>query len=235
MINISRLALAVLPAWLPVMAAAATYQVQIDTTPLAGRTGFFAFDLTQGTPGTINQVTVSAFSTSGALGAATVAGNATGSLAGTMTLSSSTFLSEWLQAVSFAAGVTRFNLSLGSNHLGADIPDQFAFFLLDGTLAPFTTSDPTGAGALIAIDLQQPVVVQTFVSPWAVVSVLPVVPEPATVLLTIAGACLLAGWSRRPGLKETPGRSQVSLTPSGGLTRSGRFGGAQKILNENSR
>jgi len=28
-------------------------------------------------------------------------------------------------------------------------------------------------------------------------------------------------------LKETPGRSQVSLTPSGGLTRSGRFGGAQ--------
>ena len=30
-------------------------------------------------------------------------------------------------------------------------------------------------------------------------------------------------------LKETPGRSQVSLTPSGGLTRSGRFGGAQYI------
>jgi regulatory protein len=29
-------------------------------------------------------------------------------------------------------------------------------------------------------------------------------------------------------LKETPGRSQVSLTPSGGLTRSGRFGGAQQ-------
>ena len=30
-----------------------------------------------------------------------------------------------------------------------------------------------------------------------------------------------------PALKETPGRSQVSLTPSGGLTRSGRSGGAQ--------
>jgi uroporphyrinogen-III synthase len=29
-------------------------------------------------------------------------------------------------------------------------------------------------------------------------------------------------------LKETPGRSQVPLTPSGGLTRSGRFGGAQR-------
>ena len=29
-------------------------------------------------------------------------------------------------------------------------------------------------------------------------------------------------------LKETPGRSQVSLTPSGGLTRSGRSGGAQE-------
>ncbi|HEY1393469.1 MAG TPA: alpha/beta hydrolase, partial [Methylibium sp.] len=31
-------------------------------------------------------------------------------------------------------------------------------------------------------------------------------------------------------LKETPGRSQVSLTPSGGLTRSGRSGGAQKPM-----
>ncbi len=30
-----------------------------------------------------------------------------------------------------------------------------------------------------------------------------------------------------PTLKETPGRSQVSSTPSGGLTRSGRSGGAQ--------
>ena len=30
-----------------------------------------------------------------------------------------------------------------------------------------------------------------------------------------------------PALKETLGRSQVSLTPSGGLTRSGRSGGAQ--------
>jgi len=28
-------------------------------------------------------------------------------------------------------------------------------------------------------------------------------------------------------LKEAPGRSQASLTPSGGLTRSGRSGGAQ--------
>ncbi len=40
----------------------------------------------------------------------------------------------------------------------------------------------------------------------------------------------IGGSAHYPHLKETPGRSQVSLTPSGGLTRRGRFGGATKAL-----
>ena len=40
-------------------------------------------------------------------------------------------------------------------------------------------------------------------------------------------ASVMPGTTVAVALKETPGRSQVSLTPSGGLTRSGRFGGAQ--------
>ena len=56
------------------------------------------------------------------------------------------------------------------------------------------------------------------------------VPEPETYALMLAGLALVAARRWSNALKETPGRSQVSLTPSGGLTRSGRFGGAQKQL-----
>jgi len=64
---------------------------------------------------------------------------------------------------------------------------------------------------------------------WLLVNVLPLVGW----LWTLVENGLLPGtrgdnrFGVEPPLKETPGRSQVSLTPSGGLPRSGRSGGAQ--------
>ena len=52
-------------------------------------------------------------------------------------------------------------------------------------------------------------------------------PGRSQVSLTPSGGLTRSGRSGG-ALKETPGRSQVSLTPSGGLTRSGRSGGALK-------
>ncbi len=177
------LALAAL-ALLPALAAAADFEVTIDTTPLAGRSGYLALDLLAGSPGAVNDVLVSSFASGSALGAATTQGNVTGSLAGTVTLRSSVFFSELLQAVVFGPGLTQFSLSMGEASVAGGIPDTLSLFLLDSTLAPFATSDP--AGALFLIDLRSPVTPQVFTSAFATATV-SVVPEPASVALLLAG------------------------------------------------
>ena len=169
---------------LPVLAAAAEFEVTIDTTPLAGRSGYMARDLLAGSPGAVNIVQVSSFASSSTLGAATSLGDVSGSLAGTLTLRSSVFFSEFLQAVVFSPGLTRFSLSLGEATLSGGIPDSFSLFLLDSTLAPFATSDP--AGALILIDLSPPLTPQVFTSAFATATV-SVVPEPTAVALLLVG------------------------------------------------
>ena len=45
-----------------------------------------------------------------------------------------------------------FNLSVTNNFSGA-IPVEFSFYLLNSSEVPFTTTDPTGADALFAVDL----------------------------------------------------------------------------------
>ena len=48
-------------ALLPALAAAADFEVTIDTTPLAGRSGYMALDLLAGSPRAVNDVQVSSF------------------------------------------------------------------------------------------------------------------------------------------------------------------------------
>jgi hypothetical protein len=179
---------------MPLLAAAQSFQVRIDTTPLAGRTGFMAFDLVAGSSGVPNSVTIDSFSSTGTLGAAALSGNASGTLAGTVTLVSSTFFSEYLQPVVFAAGLTTFRLDLGTLYTDGTIPDAFALFLLDDVQAPFETSDPTGAHALLAADLVAAPSPTVFSSTWATASL---VPEPATAALWLLGLGALAGWRLR--------------------------------------
>lgn len=185
--------LAVLPAlagalWSAPSAALVLYDVRIDTTPLAGRGGFVAFDLVGGSPGAVNQVQVSGFASTGALGAATATGNVTGSLVTTLTLSSTQFFNELLQGLTFAAGLTTFTIGLSENTVAGGTPDTFSLFLLDPNLAPFPTGDP--AGALLLIDLRSPVVPQTFTSASATIA-LTLVPEPAPAALLVLGLAAL--------------------------------------------
>ena len=172
-------------ACLPVVASAQNFQVAIDTTPLSGQSGFIAFDLYQGDPGTSNQVVVTAFTTTSQLGTASVFGNVVGGLATTLTLSSTNFFSEYLQGTAFAAGVTSFTVSLGDQYTPGNIPDSFAIFLLDASGVPFATSDPNGADALVAVDLRAPLAPQVFESSAAAATVTPLsaVPEPSAALL----------------------------------------------------
>lgn len=194
--------LAAAVAAVPLLAQALDYQVTIDTTPLAGNEGFFAFDLLQGTVGTVNTVQLSSFVTTSGLGGASFAGDVTGSLQDSVTLTSSGFFNEFLQSVSFSAGSTTFTLSVTTNHIPGDTPDQFAVFLLDPGLAPFPTADPTGAGALLVLDLLAAPVPQVFASSYAMAQVV-LVPEPAPWALAAAG---LAFFALRQKMRKTATR-----------------------------
>jgi hypothetical protein len=174
----------------PLMAG--TFHVTLDTTPLAGVSGFLAFDLIGGSPLQSNIAAISGFTTSGTLGISSTSGNVTGTLAAPpVVLTASSFFNEYLQALTFASGLTTFNLSLTSTFITASAPDSFSFFLLDSSLAPIATSDPTGANTLFAIDITSATPTpDVFTSPSVTATVLPVtggVPEPAAVSLMVLG------------------------------------------------
>lgn len=176
--------------------------VTIDTTPLAGVSGFLAFDLIGGSPFQLNTVTVTNFATTGTLGAASGSGDVTGSLtAPPVVLTASAFFNEFLQPITFAGGLTTFRLAMTTNFSGS-FPDEFSFFLLDSTFAPFATSDPSGANALVVRDLMDSVSTVSYTSDFASVRIEPVtssaVPEPALGLpLTLICGVLLARARRR--------------------------------------
>ena len=169
------------------------FDVSIDTSPLAGLSGYLAFDLVAGSSGLPNLVEVTAFVTTATLGDSTLTGDASGSLPGPLTLTSTTFFNEVLQQVQFGAGSTTFRLTMGSAVAPGAIPDGFSFFLLDQDFAPFDTSDPTGAGALFVVDLSPPLGPVVFQSTWATATVTPVPELPTVVLLFVGGLALRIG------------------------------------------
>jgi hypothetical protein len=103
------------------------------------------------------------------------------------------FFNEVLQGITFGSGVTTFDLTLSSNFVTGSVPDSFSFFLLDSTFNPFTTSDPTGANALFAIDITNATTPAVFTSAFASITVTQAgpgpgaIPEPMTILLLGSG------------------------------------------------
>src|SRR5690349_3242891 len=168
-----------------VFAASIQFQVRIDTTPLAGDSGFLAFDLLGGSPLHGSLIRVSAFSTTGTLGTPSAAGSVTGTLSDPpLSLTASAFFSEYLQPIAFGSGRTTFSLLVNPVFTAGATPDSFALFLLDDSLSPFPTSDPTGANALFAIDLRDVLAPEAFTSSSASASFI-IVPEPNTVLFAV--------------------------------------------------
>lgn len=126
-----------------------TFHVVLDTSPLAGQSGYLAFDLVGGSPVQNNSVTISNFASNSTVGTLTLTGAASGSIVpGPGTLSDAQFFNELLQGVVFGTS-SSFDIDLATNFAPAGIPDEFSFYLLDPLQDPFTTSDPTGADALL--------------------------------------------------------------------------------------
>jgi len=132
---------------------ATTFKITVDTTPIKGQSGFVVFDFVGGNPVPKNTATISSFATDATLGAATPSGAVTGTLTpGPLSFSDSDFLNEWNQAATFGARMS-FQLSVSTNSVPGGIPDGFSFYLLDKNEIPFATTDPTGADALFAVDI----------------------------------------------------------------------------------
>ena len=183
-------------------AIASPYRVTIDTVPLLSQAGYMAFDFVAGSPATGNAAVVSSFASNATLGSASSSGGASGSLsAGPLTLGGGPFFSEWLQGVVAFGSSIVFDIELGAAVSPGGVPDEFSFFLLDANQLPFATADPTGAGALFYFDLTgtstAPVI---FASDFASVTIEPLVvgnvPEPATLLLLLAGLAVVLRLSR---------------------------------------
>ena len=171
------------------------FTVKVDTSGIPTSTnGFLAFDFT-GDLNQINTATITDFSTDGALGSGSSSGDVTGTLApGPLVLSTSQFFNEWLQGFTYGSSFS-FNLGLTTNFAGV-MPDEFAFFLLDDTKAPFPTSDLLGSSLfLVDINGASPLSPTVFTSTFATVTVSPLaaVPEPSLLGLVAAvfGAALL--------------------------------------------
>lgn len=175
--------------------AAQIYTVHIDTTPLAGVAGFIAFDLVDGSSPDPSSVVISDFSSPIQLGSATISGGVTGSLPGQVGITSTSFFNSLLQGVQFAAGQTSFSLDFSVSHQALAIPASFALFLLDSSQAPFATSDPTGANALLVFDLTTVLVPQAYGSASAGATVT-LIPEPGSWALFALGLAALA-WVRQ--------------------------------------
>ena len=185
----------------PAAFASVIEQVTINTNPLAGITGYLAFDLVGGIPLQGNTATISNFATTGTLGTSSKSGNVTGTLgAPPVILTANQFFNEYLQGFKFAAGTITFQLALTSNFAAGSTPDSFSFFLLNSSLAPYVTSDQSGADSLFSIDLISAPAPQVFTSAFATVTVVPViagVPEPATAALLAVCLGGLLGCRRR--------------------------------------
>lgn len=140
-------------AW-PAASASMPRDVLIDTSALVGVGASLAFDVIDGDGIANNTASVSSFLSDGVLGPGVSTGGVVGSLTpGPVTISDTDFFNELLQPVTLGTFI-RFRVDVTGNNAGGSIPDAFSFFILDPAAAPLVTSDdPTGANALLQIDI----------------------------------------------------------------------------------
>lgn len=197
---IQRTLLALTVLCLSQVAQAAPITISIGTTALQGTLAQLAFDFIDA-DGPSNSLTISGFTTDGTLGAASSTGGVSGALPGTVTLTDTDFFNELLTSIVLG---TTLSFTFDTTMNGGAPPDQFSVFLLDSAAAfpLFSTTDPTGADALLAFDIDAVGTLSLFSATGGEVVVTQgapptSVPEPTTLSLVVAGSAMLAAFRRR--------------------------------------
>jgi hypothetical protein len=198
------LAIAALAACLGMgVATASPVQVSIDTSALAGTSATLAFDFVEGGPPS-NSVTITGFSSDGTLGSATLTGDVTGTLPGTVTLGDAQFFNELLQDIVLGSTIAFTFDATGNPPDDGSLPDAFSFFILDPKtlMSLIETTDLTGAGSLLLFSIGSSSPLEVYGSPQVTITAVSTVPEPSSALLVLiamaAGAALRSrSWRRR--------------------------------------
>lgn len=119
------------------------YNYTVNTSAISGQNGYLAFDLIGGDASSANNTaTAGNFSTDGSLLGSSI-----------VILTDTGFFNEEQRAITFGSFLN-FTLQLTENNVPAGL-DEFSFFLLDSTgfQSLVITTDPTGADALFAVDI----------------------------------------------------------------------------------
>jgi hypothetical protein len=179
--------IAVLSAVFTCTGAPITWSFTVDTSSISGSSGFLDFQFNPGPNATQAAfVEISAFAPAANLGAEQPpVGDVSGALPSTVTIQNSQALNDYFQAFLFGNSLT-FDVFFDGPALTS--PDgisssgsTFAFGLYDSTQSPILTTDPSGAAAVVDVDLDGGTMFQSFPSGGggSVVSA-DTVPEPGT-------------------------------------------------------
>ena len=166
-------------------ARADTWQVDIDTTSLAGTSGYLDLQLNPGgADAQPVQARIGNFSGDATLGAGAADGAASGSLTGVLVLDNTDALNAWLQGLVFGSHIA-FTLDIDAA-LDAGSGSRFVTLLWDADFNPLLAA--AGEDAALRIDLMP-----AMAPAWGMSSAVQVsaVPEPGIAASLLAGLGLM--------------------------------------------
>jgi hypothetical protein len=205
------------------------FNVGVDTSSLNGQTGFLDFQFNPGDSSALSATsTVSLFQTNGGVLAqpASLTGDATGSLPGTLTLDNGSVYNDIFQGFTFGNSFT-FDLALSGpavSSSGGTVGSAFAvsLYAADG-FTPLLTTDPNASVATIDLNPNGTASVYTFAqsstdnTAAATVSSASAVPEPSTLAMLLLVASLQAGWMLFRSARRRLSAGNITCSPRPGV------------------